>query len=149
MVSIFSGMLTRTWKFTCDEITHQIRLHHDTITGTRALLLDNEEIPSTYGISNIFMDSEGDVMIFRIGEHHGFVEIRKVGWLRFKYSCYLEGELVTEVTYNLASNQGNKSYEFVIENTCFSADHITDKKVVWYQFKVKRLSDSFETIVHR
>ena len=79
MVSVFQGEITRTWHYIKGATTHVINLYHDTTTGVRSAMLDNEEIVGSMGMSTVFMDKNGHRILFGVHGTPGYIEIKKSG----------------------------------------------------------------------
>lgn len=57
-VSVMSGEVNRTWRFTDNSgKPHELSLYHHTITGARAAMLDYEELEGSIGTSSLLHSS--------------------------------------------------------------------------------------------
>ena len=91
---------------------HVINLFHDTLTGVRSALVDYEEVPDSLGTSALLMDSEGHKIPFMINssKEHGYILVKRSGWIGFEYKCFIEGNQLLEATETVAKNQEDQIF---------------------------------------
>jgi PX domain len=146
--SVFAGTLTRTWHYaTSPERTHVISLYHDTITGTRSLLVDWEEVEGSSGNSSLIM-SNPHRLCFDLEGKSGYVEIRKNGLMGFAYLCKFDDEVIAENT-TVVSTQQEDTFQSRIVSFELTPDDAGTNSIVWYKIEARRLKDGVENAVHR
>lgn len=160
MVSIFSGALSRTWIYENSEGYHNIKLFHDTITGFKSVLINNDEVEFifhevyssvTFGVFNNYQ------LYFTAFNSQCCIHIIREGILGFRYECNVGQTLLIESTQtiiNSLTSCNNKKFELNIKNTCYTisctpSSTLINKNICWYYFEVKRLSDNTSTRIHR
>jgi hypothetical protein len=149
MVSIFEGLLTRTWYYHGDsEMTHTITLRHDTLSGHRVAFLDFQEIMQSEGSTTMITSGQGHRIFFGIKSAAGYIEIRKSKWNAFEYRCLINEVEIPEVT-KVARSGTSESYDVDINDIIFTEDEGTGNHVAWYCLQVRRNSDNASTFVHR
>jgi len=146
--SVFAGTLTRTWHYaTSPDRTHVISLYHDTLTGTRSLLIDWEEVPSSSGNSSLIM-SNPHRLWFDLEGKSGYVEIRKNGLMGFAYLCKVDEAVIAENT-TVVSTQQEDAFQSRIVSFELTPDDAGTNSIVWYKVEARRLKDGVENAVHR
>ena len=146
--SVFAGTLTRTWHYaTSPDRTHVISLYHDTITGTRSLLMDWEEVPASAGNSSLIM-SNPHRLWFDLEGRSGYVEIRKNGLMGFAYLCKVDDEVIAENT-TVVSTQQEDAFQSRIVRFELTPDDAGTHSIVWYRVEARRLKDGVDNAVHR
>jgi hypothetical protein len=103
MVSVFEGNLMRTWWYPVSSEAGKgkrsnITLYHNTITGKRFAALEYKCIPGSVGSSSLWMESGGHTFSFTVDGKFSFIEIKRSGMMTFTYQCFVDGELVPEMT---------------------------------------------------
>ena len=88
-VSVFAGPVSRTWRIGPRRVA--VTLNHNTITGSRALFVDGEEVPGTAGSTSVF--SSRTALMFTADEWRGRVVLERVGTeVRYDCVCSAPGE---------------------------------------------------------
>lgn len=78
----------------------------------------------------------------------GYIEIKRDGWLGFKYGCAVDGTELSEATSKISEQQGDELYSVSIDGYSFTSNW-SDGDVCWYKVVVTRKSDDYGTTVHR
>ena len=168
-VSVFSGMVNRTWRVGARRFP--VSLQHNTVTGSRALYVDGEEVPGTAGSSSFF--SRVHTLMFTTSDGwRGTVSIEFSG-TSVCYKCGVtspEGGPVMYVPEDNAAGAGAGAggggndggsggggggdggggplYRITVDAPEMGASE-TGEPVVFYCVSAARLSDGLATRVHR
>ena len=158
MVSVFEGQLTRTWCYPVGSEAADnagmtpakrsiITLYHDTLTGVRSAMLNYEEIPGSLGNSSLLMESGGHKISFIVDRKPAYIEVKRKGMMTFAYKCFIDGELMPEVTSKV-SQYDKPVFSVTMHGTVTTPDR-SGEKLTWYIIKTTRLEDGVSTVVHR
>lgn len=148
--SFLSGQLARTWLWITTRRQHTITLYHDTISGTRSVIVDFEEIEDSLGTSSLMMSASAPHRIpFTVEDKNGFIEIRKNGLMGFAYLCNIDDDLIAENTMVVSQQQHEDIFSAKIDTHAITPDDAAVHSVVWYVVETRRLKDSVSTITHR
>jgi hypothetical protein len=148
MVSVFEGQLQRNWTLLHENRSHIITLYHDTITGVRSAMVDNQVVAGSDGFSTLFMDSRGHRVFFTVADLPGYIEIKKSGWTGFAYCCVVNDKKLAESTESVPTNQ-DPLYRPKILETTLTPDENSEHPITWYLVRTTRLRDNVVTSVHR
>jgi hypothetical protein len=157
MVSIFEGLLSRTWHYTGDpDMVHTITLRHDTLSGHRVAFLDFQEIMQSEGHTSPLTASAagrspqaGHRIFFNIKTSPGYIEIVKKSWNKFEYHCYVSDVEIPEDMSVHKDSGVRETYDVDITDVVFTEEDGTGNHIAWYYLSVKRNSDNVATTVHR
>jgi hypothetical protein len=152
MVSVFEGNIMRTWWYRVSSGADKgkrlnITLYHNTITGKRSATLEYKNIVGSVGTSSLWMESGGHTFSFTVDGKFSFIEIKRSGMMSFTYQCFVDGELVPEMT-STVSHCDKQVLSVSLNGTVTTADH-TGEKITWYIVNATRLEDGVSTVVYR
>ena len=146
--SVFSGQLARTWQYITKRRCHTITLYHDTISGSRSVILNFEEVEDSGGISSLVMGAPHRIP-FMIEDNDAYIEIRKNGMIGFAYLCCVGDEVIAENTQVVAQHQHEDLFSSRVSGTDSLPDDGATHTIVWYVVETRRLKDEVSTAVHR
>ena len=146
--SAFSGQLARHWSWATVRRQHSITLYHDTITGSRSVIVDYEEVADSLGTSSLVMGGPHRIA-FTIEDKEGFVEIRKNGMLGFAYLCSIDDQVIAETTQVVAQQQLEDLFSTSLVRYEVTPDDAAMHSIVWFLVQTTRLKDNVATAVHR
>lgn len=132
-VSLFSGSVTRTWAVTVDGTNHTVTLNHHTLSGSRVVAVDGQEIEGTDGSSTLL--SGPTELSFEVGSHDLKLSISPVGGA-FRYAMTLDGESVSEEN-ELVSKPSAAKLEVSVPSTTSGVDE-KGERVIWYLVETRR-----------
>ena len=164
MVSVFSGEVTRTWRFPDSEGKgHEVVLYHHPLTGARAAMVDHKELHKSLGTSSIFHSAETRLP-FSTGSCRGEIIILRDSMTTFAYRCLVDGKDVPEATaiasrpaYDRSAREARPGPQLQVFSVrvveyCSSTCHVDNKAITWYAVDASaRLSNgsTATTRVHR
>ena len=164
MVSVFSGEVTRTWRFPDSEGKgHEVVLYHHPLTGARAAMVDHRELHKSLGTSSIFHAAETRLP-FSTGSCRGEIIILRDSMATFAYRCLVDGKDVPEATaiasrpaYDRSAREARPGpqlqvFQVRVVEYCSSTCHVDNKAITWYAVDASaRLSNgsTATTRVHR
>ncbi len=95
------------------------------------------------------MERGGHRILFSVRGTPGFVEIKRIGWFTFEYSCNVGGEKLPELTENISPNQNQELYDVKIAEHRSGTNGYSEDMITWYLIETTRLSDGLTNTVHR
>ena len=146
--SFLSGQLARTWLWITPRRQHTITLYHDTLSGTRSIILDFEEVEESLGTSSLMMSTPHRIP-FTVEDKDGFIEIRKNGLMSFAYLCNIDDATIADNTSVVSQQQQEDIFSTKIDTHAVTPDDAAVHSVVWYVVETRRLKDNILTTTHR
>lgn len=145
MVSVFSGEVTRTWRFPDSEGKgHEVVLYHHPLTGARAAMVDHRELHKSLGTSSIFHNAE-TLLPFEAGSCKGEIIILRDSMTTFAYRCRVNDEDIPEATEIESRPVNDRSHRDVVPGQptlqvfsvrvaehCTTKCHVDGKEITWY-----------------
>ena len=117
-VSVLAGDVSRTWMIESDGKEHEVQLFHNTVSGTRSVMVDGEEEAGTAGKTSMFTALE--TVPFTIGDRSGLIRI-SCNKKAFVYQCEYHGITQTEENDKLVNVPSSPPISVTLVNTCVSA----------------------------
>jgi hypothetical protein len=150
MVSVTDGKFTSTRLWKHEGGQHVISLHHNTFTGFRSAMCNNNMIVGSEGYSSLLMENEGHRICFTVADLPGYIEIKKSGWKGFSYNCVINNNKVPESTEPINNDLSQDPlFTTGIQETVLTPDEKSHYPVTWYVVKTTRIKDDVVTTVHR
>lgn len=94
------------------------------------------------------MESSGHRILFSVKGVPGFIEIKRIGWFSFDYSCNVGGEQLPELTEKV-TEMLEESYDVKIAEHRTGSDGYSEDVITWYLVDTTRVSDGQTNTVHR
>ena len=151
IVSVFAGPVTRTWRVGARRLG--VTLHHNTITGSRVLSVDGEEVQGTAGTTSVF--SSRTVLVFTADDWQGRVVLERVGAeVHYMCVCRAPGEAgeMAVAEENAGGGGGAADLAARLRTSVGSPEggvSETGEPVVYYEVSCMREADGRGTKVHR
>ena len=130
------------------EKKHIINIYHDTTTGVRMASLDFKEIENSAGSSTVVMGSTPHRISFFINGRAAYIEIKKVGALRFSYHCVVDNAVLLASSSRILPHE-ERAFMASISDVVFLPDEKSEKHIAWYNVQTMRVLDSVSTSVLR
>ena len=152
VVSVFAGPVTRTWRVGPRRVC--VTLNHNTVTGSRVLSVDGDEVAGTSGTTSVF--SSRTVLGFTADAWEGRVVLERLG-MEVRYDCFCRapGESAEMAVSEENAGGGSSSVADLAARLRTSVGSPeggvseTGEPIVYYEVACMRESDGRGTKVHR